>query len=130
MKYRKLVVLPAVVLASCGTLLTQLTDTNPEDCSGMGTLPSVYSGVVFDVKGALHYECRKGKCEFFTPGPSNNVELFLLLDVPLSLTLDTIVLPYTLYRQLRHGSICPARVAAAPPLECSAPAPARRAAQP
>jgi uncharacterized protein YceK len=32
-------------------------------------------------------------------------ESFALVDLPFSLVLDTLVLPYTLYAQLRHGSL-------------------------
>lgn len=95
-----------LVLASCGTLLSQAG--GPGGCgSNPATLPNVYSGVVLDVQGGLDYKCPvSGECEFFSPGASNNVELFLLLDIPLSLTLDTILLPYTAYKQLKHGNIC------------------------
>jgi uncharacterized protein YceK len=76
----------------------------PHDCDGMGTIPSVYSGTVFDVKGVFH------------TGPTNNVELLLLIDIPLSVAADTMILPYTIYRQIRYGSICPKKnVVPAPP---------------
>lgn len=104
-----------LILASCGTLLSQAAGK-----SGCGehpaTLPNAYSGVVLDVQGGLRYRCHPvGECTWFSPGPSANVELFLILDVPLSLALDTILLPYTVYRQVKHGNICTKGVPGPPP---------------
>jgi uncharacterized protein YceK len=97
-------ILAVLVLCSCGTMISR--SLMPRYC-GKEPLPNVYSGVVLDVQGALHYECAEsGECRFFTPGPTNNVELFLLLDIPLSLALDTCLLPWTAYQQIRHGNIC------------------------
>jgi uncharacterized protein YceK len=67
----------------------------PQDCEGMGAVPNVYGGTVTDVRGAFH------------SGPTNNVEAFLILDIPLSIAADTIILPYTIYRQIQYGNICP-----------------------
>lgn len=104
-----------LLLASCGTLISQgagkiLCGERP------ATLPNVYSGVALDVQGGFRYQCPPaGECTFFSPGPSANVELFLILDIPLSLALDTLLLPYTIYQQVQHGNICTRGVPGPPP---------------
>jgi uncharacterized protein YceK len=117
-----LVVPLALALSSCGTLLSQAAGR-----SGCGntpaTRPNVYSGFVLDVQEGLRYRCpATGECTFFAPGPTANVELFLLLDIPLSLALDTVLLPYTAYQQAKHGNICTKGVPWPPPDHYERPA--------
>jgi uncharacterized protein YceK len=114
--FRRALITPCLLLlSSCGTLLSQAAGK-----SGCGedpaTLPNAYSGVVLDVQQGFRYRCPPvGECTFFSPGPSANVELFLILDIPLSLALDTILLPYTVYQQVNHGNICTRGVPGPPP---------------
>jgi hypothetical protein len=63
-----------------------------------------------DVRCLTNYGCEffiEGyKCEFGHHKEPNNVSMFCLIDIPLSLALDTAILPYTAYRQIRYGDIC------------------------
>lgn len=58
------------------------------------SIPRVYSGVAFDFC-ALHA----------APDPTGVLIPFVLLDIAASGVADTVVLPYTIYRQSRYGSI-------------------------
>ena len=57
------------------------------------SIPRSYSGLAFDFC-VLHA----------SPDPSGVLEPFVLLDLPLSGVLDTVVLPYTIYRQASDGN--------------------------
>jgi uncharacterized protein YceK len=78
-----------------------------------GSLPNVYSGVIFDVRGVFNYGCFDGQCKYFNHEGPNNVSLLLILDMPLSLALDTTLLPMTVYKQIRYGDICKTQSASA-----------------
>jgi uncharacterized protein YceK len=81
------------VISSCGTIVTHL---NPEYATDYynPVSPRVYSGVVFDYRCFHHPE---------QPG-TNNLELFCLISMPISLVLDTLFLPYTGYQQFKYGN--------------------------
>ena len=57
------------------------------------SIPRSYSGLAFDFC-VLHA----------SPDPSGVLVPFVLLDLPLSGVLDTVVLPYTIYRQASDGN--------------------------
>jgi len=98
----------ALSLTSCGTIVTQVVSRHPtyEECA-VQTVPHVYSGTVVDVRSALHYQCKSpGDCRYFAATETANVEVLLLLDVPLSLAYDTLILPWTVFEQLEHGNYC------------------------
>ena len=70
-------------------------------------LPNMYSGVILDVQGIAHYGCdNNGNCEFGHYKETNNFEFFCLIDLPLSLAMDTVLLPVTIYKQFKYGNIC------------------------
>ncbi|MDX1802482.1 MAG: hypothetical protein R3292_00275 [Alcanivorax sp.] len=79
-----------LTLSGCASLYTQSTDPYLEDirdCSQRRPIPNLYSGTVFDLYCI----------------PAENAGFFCLLDLPLSLTMDTLLVPYTLYRQIHDG---------------------------
>jgi uncharacterized protein YceK len=93
------------VLAGCGTVNTVFrndvvtSDNLKEARSFCGAVPRVYSGVVYDFC-LLHGEAPKpGRTK---PGPNMNL---VALDMGASAILDTLVLPYTFYRQHNDGGI-------------------------
>lgn len=58
------------------------------------SIPRIYSGLAFDF------------CVLNAPPDPTGVLLpFVLLDLPLSGVLDTVVLPYTIYRQASDGNL-------------------------
>lgn len=86
-------IIAAAALNGCGTMMT-LSMEEEKIVDPCKTLPRAYSGTVFDSRMIYHPE-HTG---------SNNAEFFFLIDLPLSLVLDTLVLPYTGYKQIQHGS--------------------------
>lgn len=86
--------------------MSQTLDTD-KYCRDLTPLPNIYSGVITDVRGIGHYGCgTNDKCEYGYYKETNNVEFFLVVDIPLSLALDTVLLPITIYKQLKYGNIC------------------------
>ncbi len=88
-------ILAATLLLSsfgCSTIITRLTGPNwkPPD----KPLPQVYSGTLFDLrcvfKPSLH--------------DTEGLGPFCFIDVPFSLIGDTVILPLTIYDQLKYGS--------------------------
>ncbi len=97
--------------AACGTTgslpfdsprLWTFPDTQRSWTGGDAVIPRVYGGVALDLELLRH--------------PS---ESFALVDLPFSFVADTLLLPYTIQAQLRHGSLELRAPGAAP-----APAPA------
>ncbi|WP_248751431.1 YceK/YidQ family lipoprotein [Pseudomonas sp. MWU15-20650] len=92
------------VLEGCGTVTTVFRDgdvvarelkANRTYCQ---TVPRVYSGVAYDLC-VLHAPPHSGS------GVSLNDVPWAFIDVPISGVLDTLILPYTIYRQNVDGSI-------------------------
>lgn len=94
----------SLLMGGCGTTTTVLRGDDvtvlnlKRKKTYCNSVPRVYSGVVYDLC-VLH-------------GPPNSAsDLSLngipwgILDVPVSAVLDTLVLPYTIYRQSADGSI-------------------------
>lgn len=109
MKTKTFPLLPAVLglllaVSGCGTATTVLRADNVtvQDLKAKKTycaaVPRVYSGLAYDFC-ALHAPPSSGN-DFLLNGIP-----WVFLDVPLSGVLDTLVLPYTLYRQSADGSI-------------------------
>ncbi len=102
MKIKKLAVLGAISLAvsGCGTLNTVFrediaaTRELRKQKTYCEAIPRVYGGVAFDFC-LLHA----------APDPTGVLIPLALADMALSGTLDTIVLPYTIYRQVESGNI-------------------------
>lgn len=80
-------------LSGCGTIVSHIEGDDYYD-NGHSTLPRAYSGVVLDYRMFYHPQYSE----------PNNVELFFLLDLPLSFVLDTVILPYTGYKQIVDGN--------------------------
>ena len=77
--------------AGCASIYTQSHDAYVDakvGCSDSKTIPNIYSGSVFDL-----YCISK-----------ENVGFFCLVDLPLSLVIDSLILPYTVYKQSKYGS--------------------------
>ncbi|MBK5352891.1 YceK/YidQ family lipoprotein [Pseudomonas sp. TH41] len=90
----------SLVLAGCGTVTTVLQDDTAATQSlrrqktYCQSIPRVYSGLAHDFC-LLHA----------APDPTGFLVPFVLLDMTLSGVLDTVVLPYTIYRQGVDGSL-------------------------
>ncbi len=93
-----------LLLGGCGTVTTVLRDDGvavrelKAKKTYCQTVPRIYSGVAYDLC-VLH-------------GPPNsagglalNGIPWAIVDVPVSAVLDTLVLPYTIYRQSADGSL-------------------------
>lgn len=102
MKIKKIVTLGIVSLtvSGCGTLNTVLrediaaTRELRKQKTYCEAIPRVYSGVAFDFC-LLHA----------APDPTGVLIPLVLADIAVSGALDTVVLPYTVYRQVRDGNI-------------------------
>lgn len=95
----------AGLLAGCGTINTVFRDDGvtsdnlKEAESFCGAVPRVYSGVVYDFCLLHGAEPRPNRVR---SGPEMG---FVAVDIGASATLDTLLLPYTLYRQHSDGGI-------------------------
>ena len=81
------------LISGCGTIISHTEGNNYYDTHDK-TLPRVYSGVIWDFRCFHHPHIES----------SNNLELFCLIDLPISFALDTLILPYTGYKQIVDGS--------------------------
>ena len=80
-----------ILVGGCASIYTQSHDAYLDaqvDCSDSKTIPNVYSGFVFDLYCV----------------PAENAGFFCLVDLPLSFSLDSLILPYTIYKQSKNGS--------------------------
>ncbi|MHC8303887.1 YceK/YidQ family lipoprotein [Pseudomonas sp. PB3P13] len=90
----------SLALTGCGTVLTVLQ--GDEDAArGLRkqktycqSVPRIYSGLAYDF-------CLLNA----PPDPTGVLIPFVLLDITLSGVLDTVALPYTIYRQAAHGNL-------------------------
>ncbi|MBV4477839.1 YceK/YidQ family lipoprotein [Pseudomonas sp. B2M1-30] len=98
--------LAALMLAGCGTVQTvALSDKKASEQlkakkTYCGAVPRIYSGVTFDFC-MLHAE-RPDDVDAYT---YNNAPLGIAIDAVASGALDTLLLPYTIYKQHADGSI-------------------------
>ena len=100
MKTRAGVFLSAVIVLSCigcGTLITRYV--SPNWTPPAPALPRIYSGTLFDLR-----------C-FFRPAmhETQGIGGFCLVDLPFSIVADTVILPLTIYEQVKYGSYAAAR---------------------
>lgn len=80
-----------ILLAGCSTVATVVGGaTGNFDCDPRYSIPRVYSGVANDIR-------------FIRSSADSGLAL---LDFPFSLAGDTLILPYTLVTQAKHGSLC------------------------
>jgi len=87
-----LVVFVMLSCLGCGTITTRYVGPNwspPEP-----PLPRIYSGTVFDFSCFLHPEMHD----------TQGIGGFCLIDVPFSIIADTVILPLTIYEQIKYGS--------------------------
>ncbi len=96
----------ALMLAGCGTVQTVTRGDEVasrilnEQQSYCGAVPRIYSGVIFDFC-YLNAPLERGReADTHTTAPA-----IVLVDAVLSGVMDTLVLPYTIYRQHADGSI-------------------------
>ncbi|MDI3275503.1 YceK/YidQ family lipoprotein [Pseudomonas sp. MDT1-16] len=90
----------SLALSGCGTAVTVLQD-DAEATRGLRkqktycqSIPRIYSGLAYDF------------CVLNAPpDPTGFLVPFVLLDLTLSGVLDTVALPYTIYRQTTDGNI-------------------------
>lgn len=100
------VILAALMLAGCGTIQTVvLSDkSNVKQLKAnrtyCGAVPRIYSGVTYDFC-MLHAEKPDDVDAFNYKNPS----LGLVVDGAVSGVLDTLLLPYTIYKQHADGSM-------------------------
>jgi uncharacterized protein YceK len=80
-------VLGAALAFGCGSIAVQVTPAEETGYDG----PAIYSGTIYDVRGVS----RSGSAE-----DESSIGVLLILDVPFSLVMDTILLPLTLYEQI------------------------------
>lgn len=80
--------------AGCSTLATLRGDLQLDklQCDEDYAIPRVYSGLANDIR--------------FLRGNYQDKGL-VVFDAPFSIAADTILLPYTIYRQFRYGNLCP-----------------------
>lgn len=94
----------AVFLAGCGTINTVIRDdwvarrTLNRIETSCETIPRIYSGVSYNICLLRGKPSRISL--WLAPIPQ-----LLLVDIALSGALDTVVLPYTIYRQINDGQI-------------------------
>ena len=90
-----IILLIATHISGCGTALS-LAISEETICDEFNSLSRVYSGAAIDYRCIYHPDQPE----------TNNVEFLCIIDMPISIVLDTIVLPYTGYTQLKYGDYC------------------------
>lgn len=90
------------LLDACGTIQTtyqpeHLPSLDTSRRSYCNSVPSIYAGSSYDLCTSI----------FSRPGEidANAVSAVHLLSLPLSAVSDTLLLPYTVLRQLQHGNL-------------------------
>jgi uncharacterized protein YceK len=76
----------------CGTLITRYV--SPNWTPPAPSLARIYSGTMFDFRCFLRPEMHA----------TQGIGGFCLADVPFSIVADTVILPFTIYEQIRYGS--------------------------
>ena len=102
----QVMLLAALMLAGCGTFQTVVRSDEAaakslkEQKTYCGAVPRIYSGVPYDFC-SLHAAPGPGIDEY----QYDNDTPIVLIDVVISGALDTLLLPYTIYRQQADGRI-------------------------
>lgn len=83
-----------VFLSGCSTVMTQYSGHKGDEwvCDPEDGFTSIYSGTKFNAK------CISGNYD--------NVAFFCIVDFPLSLVVDTFILPYTIYTETSGAGFC------------------------
>jgi uncharacterized protein YceK len=103
----QVMVLAAMMLGGCGTVQTVVrndqvaVDSLKEQKSYCGAVPRIYSGLAYDFC-SLHAPLAKG---VDADDYKNAAIPVVLIDAVVSGALDTLLLPYTVYKQHTEGSI-------------------------
>lgn len=103
----QVMVLAAMMLGGCGTVQTVVrndqvaVDSLKEQKSYCGAVPRIYSGLAYDFC-SLHAPLAKG---VDADDYKNAAIPVVLIDAVVSGALDTLLLPYTVYKQHMEGSI-------------------------
>ena len=80
------------LVTGCSTVATTAVGANGEfDCTGGHRIPRVYSGVANDIR-------------FWHTTPLDRG--FIVIDLPFSALADTLLLPYSIPMQKKHGDLC------------------------
>lgn len=101
------IVLAAVILGGCGTVQTVVRDDQvavdglKKQKSYCGAVPRIYSGLAYDFC-SLHAPLGEG---VDADAYKNAAIPVVLIDAVVSGALDTLLLPYTVYKQQTDGSI-------------------------
>ncbi|EJM11433.1 Protein of unknown function (DUF1375) [Pseudomonas sp. GM21] len=96
----------SLMLAGCGTIQTVVrgdevaAESLKEQQSYSGAVPRIYSGVSYDFC-SLNAPLKKG----LDAQDHTNAPAIVLVDVVTSGAFDTLLLPYTIFRQAADGSI-------------------------
>lgn len=94
------------LLSACGTIKTINPEKNRVEIKYKGKssyctqIPRIYSGVIYNI---CHLYGEPSS-SISSPSSENDISL-LFLDSVISVASDSVVLPYTLYRQITIGSI-------------------------
>lgn len=76
-------------ISGCATGISLSLAEKETRCGSDCNVPRIYSGTAVDMCGLT----------------ADNLALFALVDLPLSLVADTLILPYTIYAQNKYGNI-------------------------
>ena len=78
-------------MTSCASIYTQIAGhSDSEDICGDQGVSQIYSGTQFDFEG-LGYD---------------NAAFFCLIDLPMSMIIDTVILPYTVLSRVTDFGYC------------------------
>ncbi|MDX9669355.1 MULTISPECIES: YceK/YidQ family lipoprotein [unclassified Pseudomonas] len=100
------ILLATMVLTACGTVQTVVSSDQKtaerlrNEKTYCGAVPRIYSGVTYDFC-LMHAELKDGVDVF----DYKNANPGVLIDAAASGVLDTLLLPYTIYKQQADGSI-------------------------
>jgi uncharacterized protein YceK len=96
------IILVTLLLYSCGTLYTQMS-SKQKFCNTPSPIPNIYSGTYLGFACLTNYDCYNinNICSPWRRSGHTSG----LGDVPLSLVLDTVILPYTIYKQVAYGNL-------------------------
>ena len=87
-----LIVACMLLLSGCGTIITRSQSFRTDALSesdAPGSIPRIYSGTILDV---------------YAVSQNNQIGAMLLWDIPFSIAADSLLLPITIYEQIRYGS--------------------------
>ena len=92
------------LMTGCGTVNTVIRDDSVvqyklnQARTSCETIPRIYSGVAYDI-------CMLRSEPIRTPSRLDTIPEWILVDLVLSGVLDTVALPFTVFGQMRAGSI-------------------------